>query len=178
MSDSPADSGDSMATPAEVRLEESRVAQRRLLKILKGYAVDVSQLVWLPVDEAESEIHHWTADIGAQRYGALFINPPAGVNFRRGEFRNGNLPDWIRRTPARVIIQFFRPYSGHLLARCDFLFALDNIVPLARADGDGFAVMTPDLDAVMRVNVEERLGDSALDIDAWGDFIYDPGKQE
>ncbi len=63
------------------------------------------------------------------------------------------------------------------LARCDFDFVFDNYVAMARADGDGFAAIAPELEGVLLVNVEESLGDSVLEIDAWGEFARGRGKK-
>jgi hypothetical protein len=89
----------------------------------------------------------------------------------RGEFPAGTLPEWLHAAPGTGFILFFQPSRGHLLARCELKFAIDNLVAFARADGDGFAAMTAELAGVLLVNVEEELGDAVLEIEAWGTFV-------
>ena len=66
---------------------------------------------------------------------------------------------------------FFQDYHRKFYARCDWGFVLDNLAALARADTDGFAAVTSEFEGVLLVNVEEELGDSVLEIEAWGDLI-------
>jgi hypothetical protein len=163
---------------AEIRArwrEDIETIQRRLIDRLVERGVDTSHLNWLSAAESASVIQHWM-DLGAQRHGRLALNPPPGSNAHRGDFPDGILPAWLGRSSRDVVVQFFRPSSGHLLARSTFDFAVDNLVSLARADGDGFGAMAPDLEGVLLVNVEESLGDSSLDFDAWGEFIQDLGE--
>jgi hypothetical protein len=152
-----------------VELDEVEAARRRLTAALAGRGVETAGLAWLSADESDATIRSWIQR-GAQRYGALSLNPPAGAPARSGEFADGVLPAWVSRVPGDVIVMFFRPSSGRLLARSDRQFVIENFVALARSDGDGFAAVLPDLRGVLLVNVEERLGERALDIDAWGDF--------
>lgn len=169
---------DNSTTPeeaAEIRArwhEDTEVVRQRLLGKLGQRGVDTSRLTWMSSTESESVIQHWIS-LGAQRYGRLALNPPPGGNARRGEFQDGTLPPWLDRSSRDVVVQFLRPSSGRLLARCGYDFAVENLVEFARADGDGFGAMTSNLEGVLLVNVEEHLGDSILDIDAWGEFIRD-----
>jgi hypothetical protein len=84
----------------------------------------------------------------------------------RGEFPTETLPKWLDTSPRTVLILFFQPSQGHLLAPCQLEFAIENLVALARADGDGFAAITAQLEGVLLVNAEEDLGDSVLEIEA------------
>jgi hypothetical protein len=152
--------------------EDIETVRQRLVGNLIERGVDTSRFAWLSSTESESVIQHWI-DLGAQRYGRLALNPPPDSNAHRGEFQDGVLPSWLDKTPRTVFVQFFRPSSGRLMARCDSTFAIDNHVAFARADGDGFGAMTQDLEGVLLVNVEEYLGDSTLEIDAWGRFVRD-----
>jgi hypothetical protein len=150
--------------------EEAALARQRLLGSLARRGVETARLEWLSHDESESLVRHWM-DRGARKYQGLSLNPPSGASVRRGQFQDGTLPSWLERNPRPVFILFFRPSTGGLIARSDLEFALGNLVDLARSDGDGFAVITPDLEGVLLINVEEKLGDSALEIDAWGELI-------
>lgn len=163
---------------AEIRArwrEDLDSVRERLMGHLVELGVDIDRLTWLSSAESESVIQHWI-DLGAQRYGHLALNPPPDSNARHGEFQDAALPSWLDRTPRDIFVQFFHPSTGRLLARSDFSFAIDNLFTLARADGDGFGAMTQDLEGVLLVNVEDRLGNSALEIDAWGEFVRDAGR--
>jgi hypothetical protein len=103
--------------------------------------------------------------------GPAVAQPPADGSARRGEYADDDLPPWLRPEPVEAIVMFLRPATDYLLARCATEFAVAERARLARIDGDGFCALTPDLDAGLLVNVETRLGDEALDVDAWGSFV-------
>lgn len=172
---------DNSTTPdeaAQIRArwrEDVETVRQRLVDKLIERGVDTARLTWLSSLESESVIQHWI-DLGARRYGHLALNPPPDGNARRGEFPDGTLPLWLSASSRDVFVQFFRPSSGRLLARCDLDFAVDNLSIFARADGDGFGAIAPNLEGVLLVNVEDRLGDSTLEIDAWGEFVCDPSE--
>lgn len=160
---------------AEIRArwrEDLDSVRQRLIGKLVERGVDTDGLTWLSSVECELVIQHWI-DLGAQRYGRLALNPPPDSDARHGEFQDGILPSWLDRTPRDIFVQFFHPSNGHLLARSDSSFAIDNLFTLARADGDGFGAMTQNLEGVLLVNVKDRLGDSVLEIDSWGKFVRD-----
>jgi hypothetical protein len=154
--------------------EESEKARQRLLVRLAERGVDTSRFDWLSPAESEATVQRWV-ELGAQRYGSLALIAPPGVNAARGEYRDGDIPPWLARSSRRVFVLFFQDFRMQFLARCDFEFVLDNLVAMARADGDGFAAMTGGLEGTLLVNVEEKLGNSALEIEAWGEFIYGAG---
>jgi len=151
---------------------DSEPVRHELLDRLSERGIDIRGLAWLSPDETAAQIQRWI-DLGAQRYGRLALIPPAHCNVRRGEFRDGTLPTWLDLGERELLVSFSRPFgSGQKrIARCESEFVRHNLVDLARADGDGFAAMSERLEGVLLVNVEERLGDSSLDIDAWGEFI-------
>jgi hypothetical protein len=149
--------------------------ERRLVDELAAHGVDTARLTWLSSEETRSVVQRWIED-GAQRYGRLALVPPPDSNVHRGEFGDGELPTWLDAGPRRreTFISFSRPAGGpRRIARCEFGFVIDNLASLARADGDGFAAVTSGLEGVLLVNVDDRLGDSRLEIDAWGEFIRD-----
>lgn len=145
-------------------------AQATLIADLTHAGVNVEHLRWLPLAESRSVVRHWMG-LGAQRWGRLSLNPPAGSRVRRGEYPDDELPPWLRPVPPESIVMFFRPATDYLLARCATAFAVAERARLARTDRDGFAALTPELDGGLLVHVESRLGDAALDIDAWGSFV-------
>jgi hypothetical protein len=154
---------------------DPEVLRRRLVGDLAMRGVDTSRLTWLSLEETGSVVQRWM-DLGAQRYGRLALIPPSGSNVHRGEFDDGELPPWLN-TESRskdAFVSFSRPAGGpRRIARCEFGLVVDNLASLARADGDGFAAMTSGLEGVLLVNVDDRLGDSRLEIDAWGEFVRD-----
>jgi hypothetical protein len=145
-------------------------AQAALIDDLARGGVDVRRLHWLPGPESRAIVRHWM-ELGAQRWGRLSLNPPADGSARRGEYPDDELPPWLRPVPAEATVMFLRPATDYLLARCETAFAVAERSRLARIDGDGFCALTPELDGGLLVNVETRLGDEALDIDAWGSFV-------
>lgn len=145
-------------------------AQATLIADLARGGVDVRRLHWLPPAENRTIVRHWM-ELGAQRWGRLSLNPPVDGTARHGEYADDELPSWLRPGPAEAIVMFLRPATDYLLARCATEFAVAERARLARIDGDGFCALTPDLDGGLLVNVEARLGDEALDIDAWGTFV-------
>lgn len=70
-----------------------------------------------------------------------------------------------------MIALFDQDYHRRFYARCGWEFVLGNLAALARADGDGFSVLTAEFEGVVIVTVDEKLGDSVLEIEAWGDFV-------
>jgi hypothetical protein len=150
--------------------EDWEIVRRRLLGALIEHSVDVSELVWLSGEESESVVRHWV-DIGAERYGRLALIAPPWAGVLRGEYGGGVIPSWLDGRPREVFVMFFQDYHKKFVARCGWKFVLDNITVLARADGDGFAALTSELEGVLLVNVEDELGDSVLEIEAWGDLV-------
>lgn len=150
--------------------EDPSVVLHRLNALLVCRGVDTAKMSWLSFDEGISMVEYWTS-IGVRRYGRLSLQPPVGSNIKRGEFADGDVPSWLDVQSRPVFVKFSRPTKKPFIARCDLAFAVANCVVLARSDGDGFAAMTPDLEGVLLVNVEDRLGDSILDFDAWGVFV-------
>jgi hypothetical protein len=170
---------DNSTTPEEAANIAARwsldpeIVRQHLMDELAERGVDISGLTWLSLEETAQQVQRWI-DKGAQRYGRLALIPPPGSDVRRGEFNHGDLPPWLETSARKreVLVSFSRPAGGQKrIARCEFGFVVDNLVSLARADGDGFAAVTPDLAGVLLVNVEEDLGHSALEFDAWGTFI-------
>jgi hypothetical protein len=161
---------------AEIRASwqlDPEAVRQRMLDSLAERGVDTDRLTWLSSDETDAMVQHWMG-LGAYRYGRLALIPPPDSNVRRGEFEDGTLPPWLDTTSRDIFVSFSRPSGGpKRIARCEFSFVVENLVALARADGDGFAALTPDLEGVLLVNVEEELGASVLEIDAWGEFIRD-----
>jgi hypothetical protein len=153
--------------------QDPELARQRLIDGLSERGVDITDLTWLSSEETSAQVQHWI-DQGSQRYGRFALIPPQGSNVHRGEFADGELPPWldIRDRSQEVFVSFSRPASGQKrIARCQFGYVVDNLVSLARADGDGFAAATPDLRGVLLVNVDESLGESMLEFDAWGTLI-------
>jgi hypothetical protein len=148
------------------------VLEQRLVDNLAARGVDTSGLNWLSSEETSSVVQRWM-DSGAQRYGHLAFIPAVDSNVRRGEFDYGELPTWLETDlrPREVFASFSHPAGGsRRIARSTFGFIVDNLVALACADGDGFAMLTSDLGGILLVNVPDSL-DSRLEIDAWGDFV-------
>jgi hypothetical protein len=149
--------------------QDVELVKSKLLRRLAGRGVDTANLRWLSANEASSVLQLW-ARLGPRRYGTFALIPPPGVSAMRGEFSTGTLPKWLDTSPRTVLILFFQPSQGHLLAQCQLEFAIENLVALARADGDGFAAITAQLEGVLLVNAQEDLGDSVLEIEAWGNL--------
>jgi hypothetical protein len=149
--------------------QDVELVKSKLLRRLAGRGVDTANLRWLSANEASSVLQLW-ARLGPRRYGTFALIPPPGVSAMRGEFSTGTLPKWLDTSPRTVLILFFQPSQGHLLAQCQLEFAIENLVALARADGDGFAAITAQLEGVLLVNAQEDLSDSVLEIEAWGNL--------
>jgi hypothetical protein len=149
------------------------VLQQRLVDGLAERGVDTAGLTWLSSEETDSVVQHWM-DLGAQRYGHLALIPLPNSNVHRGDFDDGELPPWLDTASRsrKVFVSFSRPAGGRRrIASGEFGFVIDNLASLARSDGDGFAALTSGLEGVLLVNVDNNLGDSRLEIDAWGEFI-------
>ncbi|HLL68011.1 MAG TPA: hypothetical protein VK453_20185 [Micromonosporaceae bacterium] len=152
--------------------EDPDSVRERLISRLAELDIDTDRLSWLSLQESRSVTQRWI-DLGAQRYGGLALHPPPGSDARHAEYADGVPLSWLATTPREVFLLFFRPSPGGLLARSDFGFAIANLPALAHADGDGFGALTRDLEGVLLVNLDERPGKSALEIDAWGEFVRD-----
>jgi hypothetical protein len=124
---------------------DAEEARATLIGDLARGGVDVRRLHWLPPAESRAVVRHWMG-LGAQRWGRLSLNPPADGSARRGEYADDDLPPWLRPEPVEAIVMFLRPATDYLLARCATEFAVAERARLARIDGDGFCVLTPDLD--------------------------------
>jgi hypothetical protein len=158
--------------PREEWHPDPDLLEQRLVDDLVARGVNLSEMKWLSLEETGSVVQYWMG-LGAQRYGRLALVPADGSNVRRGEFPEGELPIWLCSDPQsrEVFISFSRPASGRRkMARSTLGFAVDNMAALARADGDGFAAVTSNLEGVLLVNVSLDPG-SPLEIDAWGDFV-------
>lgn len=173
---------DSSTTPEEAAEIVARwgrdpeLVRRHLVDGLAERGVDTTGLTWLSSEETSTQVQHWI-DQGAQRYGRFALIPPEGSNVHRREFNDGELPPWLDTgdRAQEMLVSFSRPAGGQKrIARSTLGYVVDNIVSLARADGDGFAAATPDLRGVLLVNVEESLGESTLEFDAWGTLIHSP----
>jgi hypothetical protein len=159
---------------AKLRCLGPDMHEQYLVDNLAAHGVDTRGLDWLSSDQASSVVQRWM-ERGAQRYGHLAFIPAVDSNVCRGEFDHGELPTWLETDlgSREVFASFTRPASERgprRIARSTFGFIIDNLVSLACADGDGFAVVTSDLESVLLVNVPDSL-ESRLEIDAWGDFV-------
>jgi len=157
---------------------DPEVLRQRLLEDLAGRGVDLTALSWLSAEETDILVQRWI-DGGAQRYGRFALIPPPDSNVHRGEFPDGELPSWLDAAARsqEVFVSFSRPAGGRKrIARSELGFVLDNLFPLARADGDGFAAVTPEMEGVLLVNVGGDLDDSYVEIDAWGELIREPSE--
>jgi hypothetical protein len=157
-------------------VQDPELARQRLIDGLADRGVDPTGLTWLSSEETSTQVRHWI-DQGAQRYGRFALIPPQGSKVYRGEFRDGELPPWLdtRDLSQDVFVSFSRPAAGHKrIARTRFGYVVENLVSLARADGDGFAAFTADLSGVLLINVDNDLDESTLEFDAWGTLIRNP----
>jgi hypothetical protein len=153
--------------------KDPEVVRARLLQCLTEFEVEVVRIKWLPLDETRAIRARWV-ERGYQRYGRLALIALPGTEMRWGECEDGEVPEWLDTSgrDREVLLMFFAPPGEQsCLASCTYGFALDNLVRLARCDGEGFAALTPGLEGALLVNVDVDLGGSRLQIDAWGDFV-------
>ena|SRR5271170_2070955 len=105
----------------------------------------------------------------------LFLMPI--VMSAEGNFNDEELPIWLcAGLRSREVFIGFECLGGgrRRIARSTFGFIVANLASLIRADGDGFAAVTPGLESVLLVNVTDD--PKSLEIDAWGDFVHESPK--
>lgn len=169
MSDHPDHPDEAAGLADRLSLPKRAGLRGSVLSKLAALGVDCSGFESLSLNESDPIVRRWV-EMGAERYGRLALVAPPGMRVMRGEFQDGIIPDWLDRG-HRLVFVLFRDYRSEGLARCNWEFALANYADMARTDGDGFAAVTEELEGVLLVNVEEGLGDSVLEIEAWGELI-------
>ncbi|WP_156960659.1 hypothetical protein [Amycolatopsis taiwanensis] len=140
-----------------------------LLRAMAREQIDIDTVTWLSAAESEAVVSRWKKEFGAERYGALVAVAPESGSVR-DTLLPGVLPSWLTPVTEPVFV-LFQEYKTVGLMTCESSFVAANLIPLARADGNGFVAATRDWTGVLIVDLEEEDSEVVFPTEAWGVFV-------
>jgi hypothetical protein len=151
------------------RIEQVLIPRSAATPRLGGESDTSSVLQWLSHEESRVLVQHWVVDLGGAKFGRLALLPPSeGCMF--SQLSPGHAPSWLVKKAGSTFI-IFNDYQAVGIARCSWGLIRENLAAMAAIDGNGCAVVSPELTGVVTVDLEVDDDSFNYEIMAWGDLV-------